>query len=572
MATTSETMWSQFWTFQRSSIFCKTSSVIEQLRDAPSGSFGQGCYGNTSAKRKGLTSLKLVGVDRSAVQYDLTALSEALEQNSSVRTVTICATFLQSLRHYYFAESEERQQRQELNRLFRAIGSLPKLSKVILQGNEDSESFPVECLAILLESNQDTIQTFSCQYVDMVASSQQDLDRLGAAIGNCRSLKDVFMLSLSVQFDRHRHVNYQQQQNQPSLDFIASNLGHCEQVQLGMRYREAALSPDALKTLLTSPTSGNLKKVSLRRRLPLQQRHLSSAFQSLTVCSPSFSTLKELHLDDIQFSSDGTDCHIPNIRVWEDMAKMLNFNTVLESLELGFAGGPPTPVSMDVPTTKKIIGALQHNTTLKRLLLRGLYSSQEDNINSCWLQLLEHDNVTLQELDISSSSKDRHSFQEIIEFYLSLNRQQVNLPDGSTCGLRALLRDNDTSIPQEFILPCLEAAMQVNELHEKLNDDALFFEDFGPDYNGFKCVDTGGICGLFYLLSQYPVIVNDLRERVEKYTRLQELETINNNRTSDRKSATIHGENKATTSRACSPLKGASPQLLLLDDDIVALW
>ena len=635
--TTTTMIWNpKFWSFPPlfgGGTTTKTASVMEQLRDHSTTT--------TAGEKKGspLTTLTLVGGTVSQVHYHVTALSEALEQNTSLQNLKVCGTFLPSLRCYQHDTSGisvvgDATPRQSLQRLFRALGSRPHLRSVALQGHEDA--FPVECVAdLLLEAsrnnnkiNCDGLEEFSCQHVDLVASTPSDWDRLGTALGKCRSLTRVTLTNMSLECNTDPHQNNTVEPS--TMDAIVSQLSHCQEVELGLRYRELVVSSAAaLRHLLLGSDDGTIaslvQKLILRRRLVVHEDQLSTILQSLSYNSPveHRSSLKELQIDDIRLlSSDAT------ASLWKELADMLHSNTSLECLELSFSPADiPTTVdaTMNVQDVQGLTSALKSNRTLKRLVLRGVNYTEnnhtmarEDNAmhqhyQSCWLQLLEHDNYTLEELQVfeqqdNNNREEENELQERIDFFLQLNRQQVAInhnesgsditPSHSSCGLRMLLRTYNGAVPSHLIVPCLEAAMEIKDLHplesephlhgHSLSSHDSFFQDFSfdgdcydlPNISGYGDMETfgpsqtknmHGTGGLFYLLSQQPSIVLTLKEQLEAQQKLQQ------SRGEENDGMDISVKNpfvkmQSDKINVAENVRGESPRLLLLDDDIVTLW
>ena len=501
--------------------------------------------------------------DNTTTNSSATALADALEERTTLTHVRVCCPTFFGTRRRYSNDS-----RHDLRRLFGVLGSRPQLASVVWRGHEDADAVPVEFVADFLEgaahpsnhNNHDGLQEFSCHHVAFVTLQPTDWSRLGNALDKCRSLQRVCLANMSLTVNNSdAGISQEDQSHYYYLDLIVSRLRHCTEVELGLRYRGLVVSGGALRQLLS--LGSNLQKLTLRRRLAIHDDQLCAILQSL--CRPS-SALKELQIDEIRWTTTTTV-------LWKELAEMLQYNTSLECLELSFLPVNTVDVTMNQRDVEVLTRALKHNTTLKRLALRGIrYTRQHNNniiymemgdIHECpmreietyWLNLLEHDNYTLEELHVlqqqDNSEDTEDALHDRIEFFLRLNRQQVVLPklaavaieneseagfrtkasDASppSCGLRTLLRNHNGAIPHHLVVPCLEAAMEIQDLHHQYSEDS-FFQDFAlggddlaniiSDYDMETFAPSQnqrGTGGLFYLLSQQPSIVMLFQERLE---------------------------------------------------------
>lgn len=554
MRTPSETIWRHLpLLFQKGMLpFGLSSSNEDMLIDQV-----------TSSSSSSLRLDSGAAVDGDTVNME--TLSAALQQNTTLQHVTICGSFLQNLENT-----------DAVYALFRAIGGLPNLTQLTLQGSEDSDAFPVEALTLLLETSRH-LQELSCQYVDFLVSKPSALSDLGLALEECKSLDRVTLASLGVLAANRSACT--------SLDPVVSSLGRCREVEIGLRSRQqdCGVSPKALRSLLLHP-SGNLQKLSLKRRLNLDAHHLMVVLQSLS----GSSSLKELQLDEISLPQNVDATTISAL--WQEaLPAMLQSNSTLEVLDLSF--GTTAVSRMDHKAVLAVTEALKTNSTLRHLCLLGALG---ENDARAWLELLEFHNFTLQELQLfppfsSVVEEDSHYYdREKLQFFLRLNQQALSLgnEDRQCCGtLRTiLLKDYNGAIPQNLVGPCVEAALRVGRDAEEADkssmaDDASIGDVFDDDDGSFwdtaelqtiagSTEDDLGLSGLFYLLQQQPSLVASIQQQMEiheEHAKVVEASRLKKKRKAEQEEAT----------RSCILLGGGSLELPLLSEDydsIVGLW
>ncbi|CAB9524787.1 expressed unknown protein [Seminavis robusta] len=210
----------------------------------------------------------------------------------------------------------------------------------------------------------------------------------------------------------------------------------------------------------------------------------------------------------------------------------------------------------------RLTEALKHNTCLQKLCLRGVIPDDQTHHYVPFLQVLEHDNTTLEELVLTHPECNHHNNndnrQRKLQFFLQLNRQ----PLLNQQGFRTLLRSLDEAIPPHLVLPCLQAAQAADEaLHPPdVDDDDDDDDDLEEDFYGYiyhspswqattqhKKKKRGTVSALYYLLRQQPSLIHLACQQQQSRRQKQQ-------------------------QQPCDAMQGDSPQLLLLDDDIVALW
>ncbi|CAB9524786.1 expressed unknown protein [Seminavis robusta] len=150
---------------------------------------------------------------------------------------------------------------------------LAHLTQLTLQGSEDAEAFSVAALTRLLQV-QTNLETLSCQYIDLVASTSQSQDQdqltlFTKALEQSTRLQKVQMTSL-------RLVVANNNTPHTTLDPIIQGLGHCQHVELAMRHR-STISKQALEAmLLTTTSNSNLQSLVLGRRISLTTQELDT--------------------------------------------------------------------------------------------------------------------------------------------------------------------------------------------------------------------------------------------------------------------------------------------------------
>jgi hypothetical protein len=464
----------------------------------------------------------------------------------------------------------------QVSMLFSAIGSLPHLTHLTLTGSEDAEAFPVVALIQLLRAtrwrHQDhSLALLSCQYVDWMADSGQQMEELGEAFRHCQ-IQKIQLLSLKVLVGTRPAV---------TLDPLVAALGHCQHVELSMRHAPAStqksgyISSRALESLLKK--TSHLQTLNLGRRVSLTCHEFSTILHCLE--DDNYCQLRQLQLDHVVVNA----CHVQPLA-----AALQNPKTRLQALDVTFSHP-----WMDLAAVHAVTEALKHNTVLQKLCLRGaiiLNHEKDDDQRHylAFLDLLQNHNTTLEELILvhpeevavgSTTTTSGYAFRKL-QFFLHLNRQPVR--DNLTCGLRTLVRQQNEAIPQHLMLPCLEAARKVDETLDALNrlessrdnddddDDEEETDFYGYVYHSSwhpqqhqqqqhhqqqqrqnkDSINTGGCSALFYLLQRQPSLVLSLAHALEM-AQVQR---------------TRAGESLSTAAGA------TCPQLLLLDDDIVTLW
>ncbi|CAB9505233.1 expressed unknown protein [Seminavis robusta] len=371
---------------------------------------------------------------------NVTDFTRALASNSTVKEVSIFCEFLM----------DESWLSQEVWRLFRTLGRLPKLERIVWDFiGSDGDKLPVSLLAATIR-NASKLQVLELSCVHLTGSLD-DFQTFSQALRQKPKLQKL-----------HIYACYLSEEYRDSSRYI-----------LGPVLEEMARLPnlqDALITALdfnslgrlSSESLGNLLHLSPKLRnlvlgeFALDDQHLVA----MSVALENKRTLKEL--------SFGCELGAPGA---EALCNILRSNSNVSSLEtlhvhLAYLdGGEGHHVS--------IANALRENDVLKRFSLFGSSGNLTNNAFQAFVDMMET-NYTLEEVEFQDENE---SLQPQLDMYLKLNTQ----------GRAKLLKD-ETSTRQDWINALLELREDLDCVFHliSLNPAILSPEDINLTGRGTK--------------------------------------------------------------------------------------